>query len=215
MVPVAIVAVLVIAAATVATISSIQSSKAAAQNAKLNAQLANQEAVAQAQVSERQARVSENALEQERRALAFDLRNEQRRIDALLAQQRQAIGASGVEFTGSPLLVAVETAREEALNLEALRFESAQRQQVLGDEALLQRFQANELRRRGLGQLAIGSFRARTIRQLGTLQAAGTALGGLAQGAQTYTAAQGSGTGSGTTATLSRLGTRGGGSGYG
>lgn len=194
MVPLVIVAVLVIAAATVATVSSIQASNAAARTAKLNAQLGSQEAQAQAALAERQATVSENALETERRALAFDLRNEHRRIDALLAQQRQAIGASGVEYEGSPLLVAVETAREEALNLAAVRFESEQRQSALSDEALLQRFQANELRRRGYGQLAIGTFRARTIRQLGRVQAAGTALGGVAQGASTYSSALGTGT---------------------
>lgn len=194
MVPLVIVAVvLAVAAATVATISSIQASQAAARNAKLNAQLANQDAIAQAQVSERQARQSENAILQEQQALAFDLRNEQHRIDALLASQRQAIGASGIEMTGSPLLVTVETARQEALNLEALQFESQMRQQALRDEASLARFQATELRTRGTSQLAIGSFRARTIRQLGRLQAAGTALEGAASATSTAVSASGTG----------------------
>ncbi|MCI0440044.1 MAG: hypothetical protein L0177_13085 [Chloroflexi bacterium] len=163
-----------------ATISSIQASKAAERNTKLNARLANQDAIAQAQVVERQAQQSANAIQQEEQALAFDVRNEQRRIDALLAQQRQAIGASGFEFTGSPLLIAVETAREEAIGLEALRFQTRQRQQALRDEQRLQEFQATELRTRGVSQLKIGSFRARTIRQLGRVEAAGVALQGAA-----------------------------------
>lgn len=197
MVPLAIIAVVaVLAAATVATMSSIQASKAAASNAQLNSQLGNQEAIAQARVAERQAQLSQNAVQQEQQALAFDLRNEQRRIDALLAQQRQVIGASGVELTGSPLLVTVETAREEALNLEAMRFESTQRQQQLGDEAQLSRFQANELRARGLGQLSIGQFRSRTLKQAGRMQAAGTALQGVASAASVYGSSTG-GTGMG------------------
>lgn len=180
-VPLLIVAVvLAVAAATVATISSIQASNAAAKNASLNARLANQDAQAQAQIAERQARQSENAIDQEQQALAFDVRNEERRIDALLASQRQAIGASGIEFVGSPLLVAVETAREEAIGLEAVRFESRQRQQQLREEGELQRFQATELRSRGASQLRIGSFRSRTIRQVGRVQAAGVALSGAA-----------------------------------
>lgn len=199
-VPVIIIAVLAIAAATMATISSMQASKAAANNARLNAQLGNQEAQAQARVADRQAQQATNSLQQEQQALAFDLRNEQRRIDALLAQQRQVIGASGVEMVGSPLLVAVETAREEALNLEAMRWESQQRQQAFGDEAALQRFQANELRQRGVAQLSIGTFRARTIRQVGRLQAAGTALQGAGQVAQAAYGTTGTtGTGGATT----------------
>lgn len=194
MVPLVIVAVLLVAAATVATVSSIQASQAAAKNAQMNARLASNEAKAQAGIADREALASENLIEQERRALAFDVRNESRRIDALLAQQRQAIGASGVDFGGSPLLIAVETAREEALNLEAMRFASEQRQQALGDEAQLQRFQASELRNRGLAQLSIGRFRSRTIRSLGRVEAAGTALGGAAQAGQAVYAAQGTGT---------------------
>lgn len=195
MVPLLIVAVvLAVAAAAVATVSTIQASNAAAKNARLNAQLANQDAQSQAQVAERQARQADNAIGQERQALAFDVRNEQRRIDTLLASQRQAIGASGIEFTGSPLLVTVETAREEAIGLEALRFESRQRQQQLTEEAQLQRFQATELRSRGASHLQIGSFRARTIRQVGKLQAAGTALEGASSAASTYASGTGRGT---------------------
>jgi hypothetical protein len=158
-------AVAVAAAGTAVSVAGAQGqANAAARAARSNARIAQRDAETEARLAERDAQVAQYAATQEERALAFDVAQQNRAKARLLGTQEALIGASGVEFGGSPLLVAIETAQEAELQIESARFESRLRQQELRDSAALATFRGRELRDTGRNYLSVGRFEAAAAR---------------------------------------------------
>lgn len=183
-VPVMIAAVVV--ATTVSIAAAQAQANAAANAAKTNAKIANRDAEANARLADREAQVAANAATQEELSLGFDVENADRGKERLLSTQRALIGASGVEFSGSPLLVAIDTAREAELQIEAQKFESRLRQQELRDNAALSRFQATELRNTGRNALSVGRFQAQAARVAGNYGSLEAGVSGVSSGVSAY-----------------------------
>jgi hypothetical protein len=176
-------AIAAVAIATTVSIASAQAqASAAATAAKTNAKIAARDAEANARLAERDAQVARNAATQEELLLDFDVASATRGTERLLSTQRALIGASGVEFSGSPLLVAIDTAREAELQIEAQRFDSRLRQQELRDQAALSTFQAGELRATGRNALNVGRFQARAARVAGNYRSLEAGVQGAASG---------------------------------
>lgn len=129
-----------------------------------------QQAEAQARAAEYNAKIQErNALiaDQNRKTAietadiaATDKRRDNRRI---MAQMRAAYGTSGIEMAGSPLDVLEDTALEQELGAQRVKYEGTLRAregaiQMLGmrEDAELQRMEASSARQAG-GIAAIGS----------------------------------------------------------
>jgi hypothetical protein len=169
------------AAGTAVSIAGAQAqADAAADAAKTNARIAARDAEANARLADREAQVARNAAVQEDLLLDFDVESSNRGMERLLSTQRALIGASGVEFGGSPLLVAIDTAREAELQIEAQRFDSRLRQQELRDQAALSTFQAAELRATGRHALSVGRFQAGAARSAGRWRSLELGLEGAA-----------------------------------
>jgi hypothetical protein len=176
-----IAAVAVAAIGTAVSLAAAKSqAEAAATSAKANAKIAARDAEVEARLAERDAQVARNAATQEEQAMAFDTENARRGKERLLSTQRAVMGASGVEFGGSPLLVAIDTAREAELAIEADRFQSRLRQQELRDQAALSTFRAGELRATGRNYLSVGRFEAQAARNAGNWSALEAGIEGAA-----------------------------------
>ncbi len=106
-----------------------------------------QAGAAQAEAAEFNARVSEQQARRARQAAAFE---EQRLRDA--GAQRAAIGASGIGFEGSPLLVMADTAEEAELDAPAIRFSGSTAEARAKSQAALDRLQARQARTAGFFQ---------------------------------------------------------------
>lgn len=130
-----------------------------------------QQAEAQARAAEYNAKIQErNALiaDQNRKqaietadVAATDKRRDNRRV---MAQMRAAYGASGIEMAGSPLDVLEDTALEQELDTQRIKYEGTLRARegaisMLGmrEDATLQRMEASSARSAG-GIAAIGSL---------------------------------------------------------
>jgi hypothetical protein len=172
----------VVASTALSMASAQQQASAVAKSAKLNARLAQQEQETQAQLAMREASIAEHQALQEGALRDIERDSERRQADRLLAEQRALIGGLGIEFGGSPLLVAVETAEELELEIAMRDFESQQRQQTLRDQGLLRTFEASEFRRAGRNALGVGAFQARQARTAGHWQMASAFTTGLRQG---------------------------------
>lgn len=111
-----------------------------------------QAGAAQAEAAEFNARVSEQEAQRARQAAAFE---EQRLRDAarrVAGAQRAAIGASGIGFEGSPLLVMADTAEEAELDALAIRFSGSTAEARAKSQAALDRLQARQARTAGFFQ---------------------------------------------------------------
>lgn len=103
------------------------------------------------------AKVSEREEAAERRATAFEAKQQKRRGRMLMAKQRGLIGASGVQMVGSPLLVAVDTARQLALENRNIRETGARRAGAFKSQSILDisKSSAAKGRASGYGKAAI------------------------------------------------------------
>ena len=155
--------------------------KAGAQSARYNAQLATQELQNKAMLVDAEAEASDEQARQEREATAYEVARAAEQGERYQATQRVAVGASGTESTGSPLLVMVETARELALDRLAQTHAGELKAQDYERQARLQRYQAQQLRAGVPLQLDIGRFQAQTARAAGRAQAATSLLQGAGQ----------------------------------
>jgi hypothetical protein len=182
--PPLVVAGVVVAATVAATAVSVSAQarqgKVAAQTAEFNARQQANQAEQEARLGERRQAGVENEVLAEQQALGLDLETRQQQFSRQFAERRAQTLGAGVELTGAPLLTAVTEAREAELDQETLRFGSAVRQQQLRDEARLEGFQAEELRRGAVTSLGIGRAKAQDARQGARLAALGTGLSGVA-----------------------------------
>ncbi len=155
---------LIIAATSVSAYSAYQQGQTASAQAK-----------AEAAWHARNAKVAEQEAEAERRASEFEVDQQKRRADKLLARQRAMRGKSGVELTGSPLLVMEDTAAQLALESANLREIGHRRVSAYKEQSYLD-FTKSRMARKS----------AKGYRRAGTLSALGETLGGGAQGAYMY-----------------------------
>lgn len=161
--------------------SASQQAKASAAAAKANAQLGAQEQETQAQLALREAQVAQNQAASEAQLRAVDADSERRQADRLFAEQRALIGASGLEFSGSPLLVAIESAQEAELQIAQGTWASEQRQLALRDTAEVRTFEAGEFRRGARNTLALGAFQAGQYRTAGRYATLSAGVQGASQ----------------------------------
>lgn len=161
--------------------SNIRQGAVAAKAAEFNAQQRQAQSEAEARLAERRAQQADNDALAEAQASAFDIENRGRAFRRQMAKRRAGIAASGIEPTGSPLLVAIDEAREAELDLEAMRLESENRQRGSRDEAAIERFQAEELRTSGRTARQLGGVRSRELRRQGVLMAVGKGISGAAR----------------------------------
>lgn len=98
---------------------------------------AQSQAKAQAAFNLYNSKVAKREAEAERVASRFAVTQQKKRAKALLARQRSLIGASGVEFEGSPLLVAEDTAAEFAKEKVNLRLTGQRRVSVFKSQSIL------------------------------------------------------------------------------
>jgi hypothetical protein len=150
---------LMIAATMVSAYSAYQQGQTAAQQSR-----------AQAAWHTYNAKIAKREAEAERRATAFEVKQQARRGKTLQARLRTLVGASGVEMAGSPLLVAEDTAAQLALESANIRTTGARRVQRWRSQSILDVFKARTARRA-----------ASEYEQAGILQAGAGLLGGAAQ----------------------------------
>ena len=117
---------LLIAGTGIAAYSSYQQGKTAAAQAK-------QEAAWHAYNAD----VAEREAEAERKASDFEVTQQKRQADKLMARNRAARGASGVTAEGSPLLVMEDTAAQLALESANLRETGARRVSAFKSQSYL------------------------------------------------------------------------------
>lgn len=155
---------------------------------RFNARVARRNAEQDALLLERDASIADLDAEQERTARDFDVKTRRKIFSRIRARRRSQIGASGLEFSGSPLVVAADEAREMELDIAALEFVSEAREAALRDDAGLLRFHAEERRRGGRFAGSIGRLERRIIQRGLPVRLAGAATGaagGTIQGLET------------------------------
>jgi hypothetical protein len=121
------------------------------------------------------AKVAEREAEAERKASEFEVTQQKRRADKLLARQRALRGKSGVDIAGSPLLVMEDTAAQLALENANLREVGHRRVSAYKSQSYLDFTKAQ-----------YASKSAKGYRRAGTLSALGTTLGGAARTGYMY-----------------------------
>ena len=168
--------------------------------ARLNSQLRAKELRDQAVMSEnealifeREAMSSEYGADAEREATAWEVAQAARQGETFQAQQRAEIAGSGLEASGSPLIVMSETAKQLELDRLAMTHAGEVRARGMEDEARmsrygaqLSRYQAEQLRRGIPLQLELGRYQARAARQQAQLQATSSIISGGARGFTAY-----------------------------
>lgn len=102
-------------------------------------------------------KLSKRQAEAEEKAAAFESKQQKKRSKALLARQRSLIGASGVEFEGSPLLVAEDTATELAQEETNIRLRGQRRVSAFKSQSILDVSKASAAKARaaGFGRAAV------------------------------------------------------------
>lgn len=144
---------------------AIRQGQSAAAEARFNARQKAAQSETEARLAERRAQVAENDVLAEQQALAFDVQTRRKEFARQFAKRRAAIGAAGLEYTGSSLLVAIDEARQAELDVEAMQWESERKQAGLSDEASMERFQAEELRKGIPVALGIGERTAKIAKE--------------------------------------------------
>lgn len=92
------------------------------------------------------AKVLKMEAEAEKRAAAFEAKQQRRESKQFLARQRALIGASGVEVAGSPLLVEKDTAAQLALENINIRLAGRRRVKRYESESILETSKAQASR---------------------------------------------------------------------
>jgi hypothetical protein len=157
--------------------SQIQAARVARKTLQFNAEVAERNAEHAALGIERDILLTQIAGEREAQALVFDLETFDRISRSALSATRAAIGASGTEFSGSNLLVAIAQAEELATQRSLITFASEEQQRVLEDQEALLTFEAGEVRQAGALQQGLLRKQGRDIQRALPLTLAATALG--------------------------------------
>ncbi|MBL8578082.1 MAG: hypothetical protein JNK47_12715 [Mesorhizobium sp.] len=100
----------------------------------------------QAQMAEYQARAQEQQAQADAQATAFETAREKRRQDLLRANAVAQAGASGVALEGSPTAVLLTNARENELDLQAIRYGAQLRQNNMRTQASITRYSGKQAR---------------------------------------------------------------------
>lgn len=96
------------------------------------------------QMANAQAKAYDQQAKADQQAAAFEAAQERRKQELLRANARAQVGASGVAFAGSPTEVLAFNARENQLDLEAIRYGSQLRQNNLRTQGDIARFQGKQ-----------------------------------------------------------------------
>ena len=171
----------VVASTAVQVVSAQQQARVAGQVARRNAAQTQADAEQQALLIDREAAAVETDRQREAFVLGTELQRFDEDVKRFQGQETAAIGASGFEFSGSPILIAMENARRAALGRANIVFQSEQRQRQLEDQTGLLGFQAEQRRRRGAAAPAIGAFEARNLRIAANTRSLAIGLSGAAQ----------------------------------
>ena len=157
--------------------AQIQEARIARATLRFNAEVVERNAEQAALGIERDILLTQIAGEREAQALVFDLETFDRVSRAALSTTRSAIGASGTEFSGSNLLVAIAQAEELAIQRALITFASDEQQRALEDREALLTFQAGEVRRTGAFQQGLLRSQSRQIQEALPLSVAASAVG--------------------------------------
>lgn len=177
---------LTVAGTAINAISSIRQGQVSGDTAIANSRLQARQMIQQAQMAERAAADADFDVQAERDATAFDVARQEEQATAFKASQRVSIAGSGLEATGSPLLVMGETAKQLELDELAIKHAGEMRVRDIEDEARMLRFQAKQLREGVPLTLDLGRYQARAARQAGSLGATKSIISGGAQAATGY-----------------------------
>lgn len=169
------------ASTAIQVISTQQQARVAGQVARRNASQAEADAEQQGLLIDREAAAVETDRQRELFVLGTELQRFDEDVAQFQGQETAAIGASGFEFSGSPILIAMENARRAALGRANIIFQSEQRQRQLEDQTGLLRFQAGQVRRRGEAAPAIGAFEARNLQTAANVGSLAIGLSGAAR----------------------------------
>ena len=103
------------------------------------------------------AKVAKRQAEAERTATSFDVQQQKKRARAMLATLRARTGAAGVEMEGSPLLVAEDTAAEQAKEIANLQLAGTRRAMAFESQSILDISKASAAKARaaGFGRAAV------------------------------------------------------------
>jgi hypothetical protein len=178
--------ILAAAAAGTGALGALQGARVGGDTALSNAKLRARELTQQAMLSDRQAQVADYAAQAERDATKFDAARHEEASTAFKSQQRADVAGSGLEATGSPLLVMSETARQLELDEQAIRHAGETRARGMEDDARLLRYQAEQLRAGIPLTLDLGRYEKRGATQQGQLGAIKSILGGASSAMSAY-----------------------------
>lgn len=103
-----------------------------------------------------QAKAIEQQALADQQASAFEQQQERRKQELVAANARAQVGASGVAFAGSPTEVLVANAGQGQLDIEAIQYGSQLRQNNLGTQAEISRFQGKQAKQAGFINAASG-----------------------------------------------------------
>lgn len=107
-------------------------------------------------MAEAQAKALEQQALADQQASAFEQQQERRKQELQLANARAQVGASGVGFAGSPTEVLAANAGQGQLDIEAIQYGSMLRQNNLGTQAGISRFQGKQAKQAGFINAASG-----------------------------------------------------------
>ena len=158
-------------------LAQLQQAQAAKAIARFNADVQGRQATQEALLLERDARALAQERLQEKDVNDFNVSQRRRLFQRVSARRRAFVGASGVEFSGSQLLVAADEAREMELDIAALEFGSQRAQAELQEAQDLALFQAAEVRAGGDFAGEIAGFQRRRIDRELPLQLTASLLG--------------------------------------
>lgn len=145
--------------------------------AKANAQADAYRLEIEAAQQERLALIAEQEQALVAEAAAFREARMREQFARLEGTARARIGASGVAFTGSPLYVLEESARQQDMAVLVSQYETKLQQRALGEQRT-QHLYAAELARYGMGErLRVGNMAAGLARYTAGSQAASNLLG--------------------------------------
>lgn len=101
------------------------------------------------QMGDYQGKAYEQQAQADAQATAFEMGQERKRQELLQANARAQVGASGVALAGSPTTVLTANARQNELDLAAMRYGSQLRQNGLGTQASISRYSGKQARTAG------------------------------------------------------------------
>lgn len=137
--------------------------------AELNAAIRAREMAGEAQMLDREAQVADIAAVSERQATKAEVERFGQQAKAFQHEQRAAVGASGLEATGSPLLVLSETAKQLELDRLAIAHAGELRAREAEDAGRMSRYSAARVREGIPFTREVGRYTARAARDAGRM----------------------------------------------